>query len=387
MMPSQHPDKDKDSLTLEQWLTLVHTRGLGIKTLHKLVATLGSKQAVFLSSKSQLNKAGLSDKIIQQLKSQTVANSIEKELQWQQQEGCFILSQNDPLYPTQLLAFEDAPWVLYGKGDPEVLATLQLAIVGSRNSSHTGKQNAWQFAKFLAERGITITSGLALGIDSAAHQGALAAPQGLTIAVAATGLDRVYPASNKQLAEQILQNGCIISEYPLGTQPQPGFFPRRNRIISALSFGSLIVEAALNSGSLITAQYALEQGKEVFAIPGSIHNPLAKGCHKLIKQGAKLVETAEDIFNELSPFLIKPLPASNPCPESKLASVSKNDNNDPEYLQILQYLESDFLSVDTLVNLSGFSAQKVSSILLMLEMQDKVISSPGGHYALNPEAT
>ena len=369
--------------SLSNWLSLVHTRGLGPKTLVKLSHNLGSLQNIINASSADLKKAGANVRIIEQLTSKSFETAIDKELNWATENNNHIICQDDPYYPKQLKQFEDAPWVLYVKGDVDVLQTLQIAIVGSRNASHNGGKNAFQFAQYLAGNGITITSGLALGIDTFAHQGALAG-NGLTVGVAATGLDRVYPAKNKDLVNEIMKEGAIISEYPLGTQPQAGFFPRRNRIISALSFGTLVIEGALNSGSLITAKYALEQGKEVFAIPGSIHDPLAKGCHALIKQGAKLVENAQDIFQELSPSLIKEALASTPCPNEETPIKASTQTIDPEHQAVLSHLEHDFLSVDEIIALTGLSAQAISSILLMLELQDQVIASAGGRYALAP---
>ncbi len=371
---------------LNDWLSLVHTRGLGPKTLKKLLIQFSNISHVINANRQDLKKAGINQNVIEQLTNpERQQQAITKELDWAKEKNNHIICIDDESYPNQLKQFDDAPWVLYVKGDVDVLKTLQIAIVGSRNASHHGGKNAYQFAQYLASNGITITSGLALGIDTFAHQGALAG-NGLTVAVAATGLDRVYPAKNKDLANQIMQEGAIISEYPLGTQPQAGFFPRRNRIISALSAGTLVVEAALNSGSLITANYALEQGKEVFAIPGSIHDPLAKGCHALIKQGAKLVENAQDIFQELSPSLIEENKKSF-SPSSNKPNIANNAVNsiDPEHQKLLSFLEYNYLSVDQIIQLSGMTAQTVSSILLMLELQDLVVSSSGGRYALAPQ--
>ena len=270
--------------------------------------------------------------------------------------------------------------LLFGHGDPGLLCSPQLAIVGSRNPSVSGRQTAGEFAAHLAAVGITISSGLASGIDGAAHLGALRA-DGFTLAVAATGLDRVYPADHRDLAHRIAEQGVLVSEFPPGTPPRRDHFPRRNRIIAGLALGTLVVEAAVRSGSLITARLAAEQGREVFAIPGSIHNPLARGCHRLIRQGAKLVETAQDVLEELAPLL---------GTRSSAASLSDDEppqlrlqTLDPEYRQLLASLGHDPLPADQLIERSGLTAEAVSSMLLLLELEGYVSSAPGGRYALN----
>jgi DNA processing protein len=254
------------------------------------------------------------------------------------------------------------------------LGNPQLAIVGSRNPSVVGKETAHDFARSLTASGMVITSGLALGIDTASHQGALDAG-GQTVAVFGTGLDRVYPARNRQLAHAIVeQGGALVSEYPPQMEPFPGNFPRRNRIISGLSLGTLVVEAALRSGSLITARFAAEQGREVFAIPGSIHNPLARGCHQLIRQGAKLVETAQDVVEELAPQLRAALAAA---PEK--ADGGDAPSLEGESRHLLDCLDGGASSVDQLVQRSGLTADAVSSMLLLLELQGYVVSTAGGY--------
>jgi len=249
-------------------------------------------------------------------------------------------------------------------------------MVGSRNPSTPGQETAREFAHHLAASGLTITSGLAIGIDGACHSGALEA-DGITIAVAGTGLDRVYPASQHTLAHEIAQQGALVSEFPTGTQVRPGNFPRRNRIISGLSLGTLVVEAAEKSGSLITARLASEQGREVFAIPGSIHNPLARGCHRLIRQGAKLVETAGDILEELAPLLqdLKPLPQTEHMDSDRQEPVLDSD-----YKLLLECMGFDSVQVDTLIERSGLTAEEVSSMLILLELDGHVSSAPGGIY-------
>jgi DNA processing protein len=272
-----------------------------------------------------------------------------------------------------LRELEDAPPLLFLRGEVTQLHNPQLAVVGSRNPSVIGRETAYDFCRSLADSGLVITSGLALGVDAAAHRGALAGG-GQTVAVFGTGLDRVYPAAHRELAHDIVeQGGVLVSEYAPGTAPLPGNFPRRNRIISGLSLGTLVVEAALRSGSLITARLAVEQGREVFAIPGSIHNPLARGCHQLIRQGAKLVETAQDILEELAPQLKAAIA------EPQGMTECGGEALDEEYQRLLACLHEAPSSVDQLVTRSGLTADAVSSMLLLLELQGYVVSTAGGY--------
>lgn len=299
--------------------------------------------------------------------------AVDACLAWAEQEDCRLLLIDDSGYPALLRQIHDAPPLLFVRGDPAVLQHPQLAMVGSRNPSMIGRETARDFARTLAASGMTVTSGLAMGIDAASHQGALDG-NGQTVAVFGTGLDRVYPAKNRGIAHAIVESGgVLISEYPPGTEPKPANFPRRNRIISGLSLGTLVVEAALRSGSLISARFAMEQGREVFAIPGSIHNPLARGCHRLIRQGAKLVESAQDILEELAPQLRAILQ------ETETSEVAAG--LDDEYKMLLACLGDGTSSVDQLVQRSGLTADAVSSMLLMLELQGHVVSTAGG-YAL-----
>ncbi len=261
-------------------------------------------------------------------------------------------------------------------GNPAVLATPQLALVGSRNPSAAGRDLAHDFARHLCGAGLTVTSGLALGIDAASHQGALDG-EGLTIAVTGTGLDRVYPARHRDLAHRIAQRGALVSEFVPGTPPLAEHFPRRNRIISGLSLGTLVVEAALASCSLITARLAAEQGREVFAIPGSIHNPLARGCHSLIRLGAKLVENVQDILEELGP-MVSDMPYNTVlCSgENSVTGLDLDDNS----LKLLDCVDFSPTSIDTLVERSGLTPEQVSSMLLVLELHNIVESASGGCY-------
>jgi DNA processing protein len=259
------------------------------------------------------------------------------------------------------------------RGDAALLCAPQLAIVGSRNPSHSGCDNARAFSELLTRAGLVVTSGLALGIDACAHAAALDAG-GQTIAVAATGLDRVYPSAHRELAHRIAAQGALVSEFALGTPPRREHFPRRNRLISGRSLGVLVVEAALQSGSLITARLAAEQGREVFAIPGSIHSPLARGCHALIRQGAKLVETAQDVLEELGAlagFVAAP-PGANATPPGA--------PSDPAQQELLELIGYDPVEMDTLIARSGLTPGRVSSMLLLMELRGLIEARPGGRY-------
>lgn len=298
----------------------------------------------------------------------------EHETAWLAEPNHHLITLSDPRYPRLLREIPDPPAALYVIGDPDLLSATQLGIVGSRNPTPGGSETAHAFASYLTQSGLTITSGLAMGVDAAAHRGALGAG-GKTIAVAGTGLDRVYPARHRELAHEIAAQGALISEFALGTPALAHNFPRRNRIISGLSLGVLVVEAALQSGSLITARLAAEQGREVFAIPGSIHNPLARGCHALIRQGAKLVETAADILEELGPMAQITAPARQTDGAGNITS-----GLGVEAMTLLDCLGFDPTPVDSLIERSGLTPEAVSSMLLVLELQGHVVAAPGGHY-------
>jgi DNA processing protein len=274
--------------------------------------------------------------------------------------------------------------VLFVRGDPKVLSSPQLAIVGSRNPTPTGAETAYEFAAALAEIGWVITSGLAIGIDSQAHRGALAV-DGRTVAVLASGADQIYPPQHHDLAESVASAGAYLSELPIGTPVRRQQFPSRNRIISGLSVGTLVVEAARRSGSLITARHAADQGREVFAIPGSIHSPVSRGCHQLIREGAKLVESVEDIVNELGAMLV-----SDAARRRSASRGSKTEAAQPDleasYHKLLDCISYDPVSVDALVHRSGLTAREVSSMLLMLELQGRVTSLAGGLYTRSQSA-
>jgi len=305
--------------------------------------------------------------------------TVAPDLEWLEDEDNHLLRLTDSYYPSRLRDISRPPPLLFVRGEPRLLEMPQLGVVGSRNPTPGGADHAFEFAHHLSGAGFPITSGLALGIDAAAHEGALAAG-GVTLAVVGTGLDRVYPARHRDLAHRIAAQGAIVSEFSIGTGVRPENFPRRNRIISALSLGVLVVEASLRSGSLTTARYALEQGREVFAIPGSIHNPLARGCHALIRQGAKLVETATDIIEELPPAEYSPPSLTDDMPLFPPLASPAVPMFDREYYQVLEAMGHDPVSVDTLVQRTQLTAAEVSSILLRWELEGQIATCSGGRY-------
>jgi DNA processing protein len=303
--------------------------------------------------------------------------AIDADLAWLESSGAQLVPVTSDRYPALLARISRGPPVLYVLGDTAALSSPQLAMVGSRSPTASGRSTARDFGSFLARAGITITSGLALGIDAASHEGALQG-NGLTVAVCGCGLDVVYPRQNASLAKRIREHGALVSEFPPRTAPLPAHFPQRNRIISGLSFGTLVVEAARHSGSLITAQHALEQGREVFAIPGSIHNPLSRGCHELIREGAKLVETAADVLSEIGNFLGTQLLASaSTLPADRDARAPALDK---EYEILLDALGFEPATIDVLVSRTGFPTESVASMLLILELQGRVAPHAGGRY-------
>jgi len=374
--------------SLRSWLALTHVSNLGPVRIHSLLEVFDNPSVLLAAGRSAWKEAGLSEKMIESL-SAPDWDKVDADLKWLEQENTNILTLDDDRYPPMLKNIPDAPPVLYTLGQAEILKLPQLAIVGSRNPSHSGKDIAHDFAAYLTSMGLTVTSGMAMGIDAAAHQGALdsmnknLAGHGFTVAVTGTGLDRVYPAKHRDLAHNIAENGVLVSEYAPGTPPLPGNFPRRNRIISGLSMGVLVVEAAVQSGSLITARLAIEQGREVFAVPGSIHHALAKGCHVLIRQGAKLVETAQHILEELGGFVEMlnendSITGSNK--ESGQSETSAVFPVDDEYKEVLKCIGFEPTSVDKVVERSGLTADAVCSMLLVLELQGYVTALSGGYY-------
>ena len=349
------------------WCVLLRAPNTGCRTLNPLLEEARSAKALLDSPPD-----GLPARLREYLRGPDWKGA-EQDMQWLAEPENHLLTLSDPNYPPRLRALPNPPTALFVRGDPSLLDLPQLAIVGSRNPSIGGKRGAHDFAAHLADAGLVISSGLAVGIDAEAHQGALHV-DGLTLAVTGTGLDRVYPAKNRDLAYKIAENGVLVSEFPTGTPPLPGNFPRRNRILAGLAIGTLVVEAAIKSGSLITARLAAENGREVFAIPGSIHNPLARGCHALIRDGAKLVETGDHVLEELAGLL--DLEAHRPVPATPVIDFS--GELDPQHRQLLDALGFDPATTDELVARTGFPVAEVSSILLLLEMQGHVSSGPGG---------
>ena len=306
---------------------------------------------------------------------------LEADLEWLAANEALILLCTDPAYPPLLRQTVGAPAALYVQGSLALLAAPQLAMVGSRSPSPAGRKTAREFASYFARAGLTITSGLALGIDAASHEGALAGG-GLTVAVCGSGLDQVYPSAHRGLAGRIAEHGALVSEFPPGTRPLRSNFPRRNRIISALSLGTLVVEAARMSGSLITARLAGEYGREVFAIPGSIHSPLSRGCHQLIKNGASLVDEAADVLAELGRRAVFSVPKEPLGPVA--ADAPAPGALDKEYEILLDALGFEPASVDNLVARSQLPVDAVASMLLILELEGRVAALPGGLYSRIP---
>jgi DNA processing protein len=362
--------------TLSSWLTLYHAPGVGAVTFNQLLERRISPNELLQTGAEQLRKLGLKQASIDALRHPN-EEAVAHDLEWHSKPGNRIMCSQDPDYPLLLRQIPAPPPLLYVHGDTSILGEPQLAMVGSRNPSASGQRTATEFAQHLSAAGLIITSGLALGIDAASHQGALDTGSP-TIAVMGTGLDRVYPARNRDLARQIAEQGALVSEFPVGTPPLAENFPRRNRIISGLSLGTLVVEAALRSGSLISARNAGEQGREVFAIPGSIHNPLARGCHHLIRQGAKLVETAQDVIDELG--ILADTCNSLSQPDERDETPGHTRELDAEYTQLLDTIGFESTSIDNLVTRSGLTPAEVSSMLLQLEMSGYIASNPGGLY-------
>jgi DNA processing protein len=362
---------------LSAWLTLSRAPGLHAGILRPLLEHLPSAASLVAASPTVLRALSASDTLIEWLQVPQ-HHDVSAEQRWLTQKHRHFIPWGDDRYPPLLANVPDAPIALYVRGDPALLALPQLAIVGSRNPTPAGRENAAAFAAHLSNCGLAITSGLAIGIDAASHRGALDAG-GATIAVCGTGLDVNYPRSNAALAEEIAERGALVSEFHLGAPAVKSNFPRRNRVISGLSLGVLVVEAALKSGSLITARLASEQGREVFAIPGAIHNALARGCHQLIRQGAKLVETADDIFTEIRTLA----GALTTAPRAGAADPSRKKSGaalDKEYEILLDALGFEPASVDVLIARSGLRADAVASMLLILELDGRIESYPGGLY-------
>ncbi|HQU62587.1 MAG: DNA-protecting protein DprA [Burkholderiales bacterium] len=377
-----------DDTNIESWLELCLVKGVGDESIRRLLVAFGSPAAILSASEMALERI-VRKSIGKHIKRGAEPARISAALNWLKDPANSIVTLAESDYPAQLLNIQDPPPLLYFKGNRDLLAKPALAIVGSRNATPQGLSNAEAFAESASNAGFCIISGMALGIDAAAHAGGLRG-SAASMAVVGTGLDIVYPAKNHQLAHKLAKNGALISELPLGTPAIGRNFPRRNRIISGMSQGCLVVEAALRSGSLITAKQALEQGREVMAIPGSIHSPLSKGCHLLIKEGAKLVENIQDILDELN------YPAShrrqkkndireNIAGETMQAQIQQFSAVFPsdEGERLLECLGHDVIDIDTLCVRSGLTVESVSAMLLTLELNGYVSCLPGNCYQRN----
>ncbi len=363
-MQDTDPSTAASSADIADWLRLDQASGVGCRSANQLLAQFGAPAAIFAAGANALGTwvRPAQARALLAPDSSAFKELLAATLAWRRQPGHHLITQHDPRYPPLLAQIPDPPLMLYAIGNIALLARPCLAIVGSRNASTQGQANAQAFAQALSEGGLTIVSGLAAGIDASAHAGALRGAAG-TIAVVGTGLDRVYPARHRALAQSIAQRGCMLSEYALGTGPLANNFPRRNRIISGLSAGVLVVEAAAESGSLITAGLANDQGRDVFAVPGSIHSALSKGCHQLIRDGATLVDTANDVLQamHMSP-LAPPAPLQ---PDDGAADV------------LLEHIGFDPVCFDALATSTGEPAAHLNSQLLLLELAGHVERLPG----------
>jgi DNA processing protein len=368
---------------LEAWLRLAETPGLGRASARALLGEAGSAEAAFdLPAASLRRIAGSIADALKAPPSSELAELIARTADWLGGSGAdearAVVALGDPRYPESLLNTADPPLLLHALGRLDLLGAPSLAMVGSRNPTAQGVDNARAFASALSQAGWTIVSGLALGIDGAAHEGALQG-RGSTVAVVGTGLDRVYPRRHLALAHRIAREGAVVSEYPLGTPAIAHHFPRRNRLIAGLTRGTLVVEAAVQSGSLITARLAAESGREVFAIPGSIHSPQSRGCHALIKQGAKLVDGAQDIIDELgqAPGAVPPASKTSTVgAEARAPETSGRSSADA----VLDAMGFDPVPLDELVRRCGMSAPELNARLLDLELRGRVARLPGQRF-------
>jgi DNA processing protein len=354
--------------SLGAWLALSLTRGLGGEGARKLLREFGSPEAVFSAPLRSLRLI-VKPEVAAEISLGIINEAIEPALAWLEDCNNHIVTLADDDYPQSLLNIPDPPLLLYVKGRLDLLNKPSLAVVGSRNATPQGLKNADAFSQSISDAGLCVISGMAHGIDAAAHRGALRGSGG-SIAIVGTGLNKVYPAANRELAHALAAEGTIISEFPLGTPPLAPNFPRRNRLISGMSLGCLVVEASLQSGSLITARLALEQGRDVFAIPGSIHAPQSKGCHALLKQGAKLVESARDILEELDSLIVPVRPVhGNAEPDAG------NGNS-----VLLELMGHDPVAIDVLNSRCNLTVGQLSAMLLALELEGHISVLPGGLY-------
>jgi DNA processing protein len=350
------------------WLELTLIDGVGDATIRRLLRAFGSPRDALRASFAGLKEAGLSADASRRVKGGADKKRVASALKWAEGDGNHLISiADDGEYPPRLLAIDSPPTLLYLRGRPELLLAPSLAVVGSRSASAAGARNARIISRALAQAGVCVISGLAQGIDAAAHQGALAG--GATVAALGTGVDMVYPKEHRKLAAEIAERGALLSEFALGAGPLGAHFPRRNRIISGIAMGCLVAEATLKSGALITAGYARDENRDVFAIPGSINSPLYRGCHKLIKEGARLVENVEDVLQEFSIAAAPPPAAVDDAPGQQ--------PNASGFIEFVEYAPTD---VETLCAKSGLGADAVLANLLELELQSRVESLPGGMY-------
>lgn len=366
-MVSDHSDGERRAR-----LALWRTYGIGGRRYRLLMDQFESAQQLFHAVQHHSASTGLPAALVERLR-EPDWQAVDTDLAWADRDGHALIFHGEDSYPSLLAETADPPPLLFVLGNEELLSLPQLAVVGSRNPSSIGQQNARQFAAELAGAGLIVTSGMAYGVDAAAHEGALTS--GRTIAVLGHGLDHVYPRSHRGLRDRIADSGAVVSEFPIGVKPQPSSFPRRNRIIAGLALGTLVVEAAARSGSLSTARSAMESGRDVFAIPGSIHNPVARGCHALIRDGATLVETSEHIAEVLAPWihgLRDSLKEVVPDPP--------DTGLDSEQESLLAVMEFEPISVDEVIERTQLTANEVSSMLLILELQGHVTAAPGGLY-------
>ena len=358
------------NIDIKAWLTVSLAPGIGTVKFHRLLKNIGLPEQIIKAPTQELRKNGLDEKAVSFLRSPP-GEKIELNIAWAQAPNHTIRTLLCRQYPDMLKEIKDAPPLLYIKGDEKLLKEPQIAVVGSRQPTPGGQANAKKFSHDIVRAGLLINSGMASGIDAIAQEVALSS--GTTVAVIATGPDKIYPAKNKPLAEHIAKQGVLVSEFPVGTEPVKANFPRRNRIISALSLGVVVIEADLRSGALITARLAAEQGKDVFAVPGSINNPKTRGCHRLIQQGAKLVEKAEDILLELQPQLKRYIQVSKATVEKNNVQTKLSDVS----LRVLESMGYDPIDVDTLSERCGLPVQTVSATLLALEIESYVGETNG----------
>jgi len=375
--PSSNTGSQRQDLAY--WLAVHRTPGLNGSHFIGDLPVFSDPRHLFERSREGIHQETVNPALAKRLQ-KIDWHAVDSDLEWLSRPGNHIIPICDRRYPFLLQQIPDPPAVIYVQGNPAILGKNQLSIVGSRNPTPGGVEIAQQFAYSLSAAELTITSGMALGIDAAGHRGALQY-SGITIAVVGTGLNQIYPRCHRQLAEQILAKGAIVSEYPPDYPPRRNQFPRRNRLISGLSLGTLVVEAGASSGSLITAHFSAQYGREVFAIPGSIHNPLARGCHKLIQEGAKLTERVDDIFVEL-PGLAIAVPPAELNADSANAPALDNDQQN-----VLNCLAFGPLSVDAIVDQCRLTAEYATQILLALELLGHVSSAPGGLYCRTKERT